>query len=225
MRSSMFNVQLTTLWCRSTNWVTGFNLNITVNKRECFRSTDFGSLCISSVSGKGITFYSKFLDRILWLMALTISPSGHDTIRRWLCRVFRRLFITATSLGRSKQHELHRISNRCRQEMQTSWRSILASTEATGEGFPIKYFLFSCNFMQIYFLSPENLQRNKHRNQYIFNRIFPTDILRNVGYYIALPIHAGWSHASRNITADNLRWQNWLLNNKLAKMWKEVFVI
>jgi hypothetical protein len=41
MRSSTFNAQLTALWCRSTNWLAGLNLNIPVNAKECWRLTDF----------------------------------------------------------------------------------------------------------------------------------------------------------------------------------------
>jgi hypothetical protein len=47
MMFSMFNRQLTMLWCRSANWLAGLNLNIPVITRECFTLTGFGPLCIA----------------------------------------------------------------------------------------------------------------------------------------------------------------------------------
>jgi hypothetical protein len=41
MRSFMFNAQLITPWYRSTNWLIGLNLNISIDTRECFRLIDY----------------------------------------------------------------------------------------------------------------------------------------------------------------------------------------
>jgi hypothetical protein len=41
VRSAVFNLQLTTLWHRSTRLLAGLNLNSRVNTRECLRLIDF----------------------------------------------------------------------------------------------------------------------------------------------------------------------------------------
>jgi hypothetical protein len=69
VRSSMFNAQLRKLRFRSTDRLAGLNLNIQVNKRDCFTLTDFCAILYYIQMNKCIYFlYYAIITDILLLI-------------------------------------------------------------------------------------------------------------------------------------------------------------
>jgi hypothetical protein len=76
MRYSMFSAQLTTPGYRSTNWLTGLNLNIAVNTSQFYRLTEFWSHSVHC------TIISLFhcCSQWLWFNYMTTTLSSNVTI-------------------------------------------------------------------------------------------------------------------------------------------------